>query len=627
MSRFKENEKVQRALRRERDFTAAVLSTSGALVIVLDRDGRIVRFNEACERLAGFSFEEVRGKEFWELLLPPEEKEEVKQVFAELRAGLFPNKHENDWLTRDGGRRHIMWSNTALLDEAGAVEHVIGTGIDVTEHKKADEALRKSELKYRQVVENLHEGIWLIDAESNTTFVNDRMAEMLGYSVQEMEGRHLFSFMDERGIKISERNLERRRQGIKEDHEFELLRKDGSRIYTLMLTSPVLDDEGNYSGALASVQDITERKRAEESLRKAHAELERRVEERTAELRRALDSVARLKDRLEAENIYLRDEIRSTHGHEEIVGESPAIREVLYKIDQVAGTDASVLILGETGTGKELIAHAVHRRSSRRDKPLVKVNCAALPATLIEDEMFGHEKGAFTGAISSRAGRFELADGGTLFLDEISELTPELQAKLLRVLQDGRFEKLGSTVTQKVDVRVVTACNCDLERAVEGGSFRSDLYYRLGVFPLRIPPLRERREDIPLLVWHFVNKKQGDLGTAVASIPDGVMNALRSYAWPGNVRELENVIERALILSPGEELRLYESLVGGASAAVSGQTFLPLKEVERAHILGALEKCNWKVKGRNNAAERLGINPSTLRDRMKKLGIERQSLS
>jgi formate hydrogenlyase transcriptional activator len=615
----------ENAMPRERELGSAVFSTSSALVIVLDREGQIVRFNRACEKLTGFTFAELRGELFWDHLLIPEEIEPVKAVFAELRAGQFPNEHQNYWVTKRGARRLIMWSNTALVDERGAVEHVIGTGIDVTERWEAQAALKESERKYRQVVESLHEGIWLIDEAGHTCFTNNRMAEMLGYTAQEMAGRHLFSFMDERGKKICENNLARRKQGIEEDHEFELLRKDGTRVYTLMSTSPVRDEDGNYSGAIAGVLDITARKRAEKALQQAHAELERRVEERTGELRRALEEVARLKDRLESENLYLREEIRSTHGYEEIIGESLTLREVLYKVEQVASTDASVLLLGETGTGKELIAHAIHKGSPRSGEPLVKVNCAALPGTLIESELFGHEKGAFTGAHSTRAGRFELADGGTLFLDEISDIPLELQAKLLRILQDGRFEKLGATVTQEVNVRVITACNCNLEEAVARGAFRSDLYYRLGVFPIEIPPLRERREDIPLLVWHFINKKQSNLGRSIERVPADVMEALQAYVWPGNVRELENVIERALILSAGGTLSLDESFSSAAPAHAAIPASSSLRDVERAHILKVVEDCRWRVKGKNNAAERLGINPSTLRDRMKRLGIVRRT--
>ena len=350
---------------------------------------------------------------------------------------------------------------------------------------------------------------------------------------------------------------------------------------------------------------------------KQEVESRRRVE---ADLRLALDEVAALKDRLEAENLYLQEEIRSHF--EEIVGDSEVMRKVLYKVEQVAATDATVLILGETGTGKELIARALHRLSPRRERPLVKVNCAALPASLIESELFGHEKGAFTGALSRKSGRFELADSGTLFLDEIGDLPLELQAKLLRVLQEGEFERLGGAKTMKVDVRILAATNRDLERAIVEGTFRSDLYYRLTVFPVELPPLREREGDIPLLVRHFIGRKRGKFGSRVEKVTREAMERLAGYPWPGNVRELENVIERALILSSGATLHLEESFAAVKTPAESPES---LAELERLHIHKILEACDWKIKGRGNAAERLKIAPATLRGRMKKLGLRRPS--
>jgi formate hydrogenlyase transcriptional activator len=307
-----------------------------------------------------------------------------------------------------------------------------------------------------------------------------------------------------------------------------------------------------------------------------------------------------------------------------IVGRSPALQHVLHRAEQVAPTDATVLILGETGTGKELLARALHRRSRRHARPLVTVNCAALPGMLIESELFGHEKGAFTGAVSRQLGRFELADGGTLLLDEIGELPLELQAKLLRVLQEGAFERLGASTTRKANVRVLAATNCDLAQAVSEGHFRADLYYRLNVFPIRMPPLRERREDIPLLVWSYIRQSQLRLEKRIERIPQRLMAALTAYPWPGNVRELHNVLEHALILSPGPTLMLDGiELAATTHLEVTGQT---LAEVERAHICSVLEACAWRIKGVNQAAERLGLKPSTLRSRMKKLGIVRPTI-
>jgi transcriptional regulator with GAF, ATPase, and Fis domain len=317
-------------------------------------------------------------------------------------------------------------------------------------------------------------------------------------------------------------------------------------------------------------------------------------------------------------------DLQTASGFAGIVGRSPALQQVLHRVEQVAPTDATVLILGETGTGKELLARALHRRGRRQARPLVTVNCAALPGMLIESELFGHEKGAFTGAVSRQLGRFELADGGTLLLDEIGELPLELQAKLLRVLQEGAFERLGASATRKVNVRVLAATNRDLAQAVCEGRFRADLYYRLNVFPLRMPPLRERREDIPLLVWSYIRQSQLRLGKRIERVPPRLMAALTAYAWPGNVRQLHNVLEHALIMSPGPTLVLDErELAATPHLRAAGQT---LAEVERAHICSVLEACAWRIKGESQAAERLGLKPSTLRSRMKKLGIVRPTV-
>jgi formate hydrogenlyase transcriptional activator len=337
-----------------------------------------------------------------------------------------------------------------------------------------------------------------------------------------------------------------------------------------------------------------------------------------AELLAQLAEIRQLQARLEAENVYLREEVAPAAGFADIVGQSPALQTVLAQVAQVAPTPTTVLLLGETGTGKELLARAIHDRSPRRDRALVKVNCAALPPTLIESELFGHEKGAFTGATATRLGRFELADKGTLFLDEIAELPLELQPKLLRVLQDGEFQRVGGTRTFKVDARIVAATNRDLVRAVGEGRFRNDLYYRVATFPIHVPPLRDRREDIPLLVWSLIERRQTALGRRIDTIPTRVMDALTRYDWPGNVRELLNVIERALILSPGPALRLEESL-----AAPTRRTPDRRDENEREHILRILERCRWRINGEGNAAVVLGLEPSTLRSRMQKLGIRR----
>jgi transcriptional regulator with GAF, ATPase, and Fis domain len=340
-----------------------------------------------------------------------------------------------------------------------------------------------------------------------------------------------------------------------------------------------------------------------------------------AALRASLAEIQRLNRRLTADNVCLKEEIKTFHDFDEIVGESAVMREALERLTQVAPLNCAVLLLGETGTGKELFARAAHERSRRQSRALIRVNCAALPPSLIESELFGHEKGAFTGAVGMRQGRFELADGGTLFLDEIGDLPLDMQGKLLRVLQEGEFERVGSSHTRRTNVRVIAATHRDLEAAVDNGEFRADLYYRLSVFPIHVPPLRERRDDIPSLVWFFIHSHQRELARHVTRVPADVMTALSHYDWPGNVRELENVVERALIRSTGDTLQLDASFGDRArDRALSASA--TLDEMQRVHIENVLRQCGWCINGRGNAAERLGLHPNTLRFRMKKLGIE-----
>jgi transcriptional regulator with GAF, ATPase, and Fis domain len=336
-------------------------------------------------------------------------------------------------------------------------------------------------------------------------------------------------------------------------------------------------------------------------------------------LQRAWSEIKRLKEQLEGENLYLREEIKLEHQHHEVIGQSEGIRRVLRSAEQVALTDSTVLLQGETGTGKELIARAIHSFSRRKDRPMVKVNCAALPATLVESELFGREKGAFTGALTREMGRFELAHGSTIFLDEIGELPLELQAKLLRVLQEGEFERLGSSKTIKVDVRVIVATARDLKAMARDGKFREDLFYRVSVFPIHIPPLRERREDIPMLVWHFVREIGRRMGRNVEDVRSSTMKSFQNYSWPGNVRELRNVIERHLITNAGP---IFQADLSGMDFP-QAELKRTMVAVEQAHISQVLKATSGKIRGAGGAAEILGMNPSTLESRMKKLGLSR----
>ena len=408
------------------------------------------------------------------------------------------------------------------------------------------------------------------------------------------------------------------------EHNFETI---GQKIMHLNARR-IHEDSKQTQMILLSIEDVTERE-----YYKRH--LEELVEKRTAEIsvareeaekgkqiaEAALSEIKKLKDQLEAERAYLQEEIKLEYNHENIIGQSDGINYVLYKVEQIARSDTIVLVLGETGTGKELVARAIHGLSLRKERALVKVNCATLPSNLIESELFGHEKGAFTGAHSKRLGRFEIADGATLFLDEIGELPIELQPKLLQVIENGEFERLGSSETIKVDIRIIAATNRNLEEEVRKGRFREDLWYRLNIFPITMPPLRDRINDITLLVDFYVKKISLRIGKSIEFIPTSVMNALQNYHWPGNVRELENVLERAVINSSGPKLRLVDELRAQQKDLSTPQK--TLEAVEREHIVRILEQTRWKVSGKNSAAEILGLNRSTLRARMHKFGIQK----
>jgi transcriptional regulator with GAF, ATPase, and Fis domain len=388
--------------------------------------------------------------------------------------------------------------------------------------------------------------------------------------------------------------------------------KEANQTQLIMLAIEDVTEREYYKRHL---EELVEKRTAELSVARQAAEISRQVTED------ALVEIRKLKDKLEVERAYLQEEIKLEYNHENIVGQSNAINYVFFKVEQIAGTDTNVLILGETGTGKELVARAVHGLSLRKDRSLVKMNCAALPSNLIESELFGHEKGAFTGAHSRRLGRFEIASGATLFLDEIGELPLELQPKLLRVIENGEFERLGSSDTKKVNVRIIAATNRNLEEEVRKGRFREDLWYRLNIFPITMPPLRDRMEDIPLLVSFYIDKISKRLGKSIEMVPVSVMDALQNYHWPGNVRELENVLERAVISSSGPKLRLVDELKKPHKEFPrSSRT---MEDVEREYITQVLEQVQWKVSGQNSASEILGLERSTLRARMRKLNIRK----
>ncbi len=390
------------------------------------------------------------------------------------------------------------------------------------------------------------------------------------------------------------------------------IERNSGQVKLILLSIEDATDREDQKNAL---EELVDRRTRELVIARIEAEEKRKITEA------ALTQVLQLKEQLFLERAYLQEEIKLENNHETIIGQSDVLKNVLHKVGQIASSNTTVLVLGETGTGKELIARALHNSSLRKKRALIKVNCATLPANLIESELFGHEKGSFTGSQSRHLGRFEIADGATLFLDELGELPMELQAKLLRVLQDGEFERVGSSQTIKVDVRIIAATNRNLEKEVRNGHFREDLWYRLNIFPITVPPLRDRRDDIPLLVAFYIKKITKRMGKSIEIIPEHVMNGLKEYHWPGNIRELENVLERAVINSSGPKLRLVDELRKPTkNVSTSAKT---MEAVERDHILEVLEMTNWKVSGKGGASEILDLDRSTLRARMLKLNIEK----
>ncbi|MEE4602472.1 MAG: sigma 54-interacting transcriptional regulator [Desulfobacteraceae bacterium] len=476
---------------------------------------------------------------------------------------------------------------------------------EITELKRFNDLLAAEKKILDEILDNLPGTFYIWDDRPQLIRWNKRHDEITEYSADDYVNMVPTDFFDEDEHQKVTAAVEKIFAEGEVTVEATLVTKSGKKIphvYTAVRTKM-----GDKPVLMGFAIDITERKKAEKQLRDALTEVEA------------------LRNQLEADCTYLGEEIKLMHDYGNIIGESEVFKYVLFSLEQIAPTDTTVLILGESGTGKELIARALHSRSRRKERPLIKVDCAGLPANLIESELFGHEKGAYTGAIEKRIGRFELADGATIFLDEIGDLPLVLQQKLLRVLQDGEFERLGSSQVKHTDVRVIAATNRNLKNDVSKGRFRDDLWYRLNVFPLSIPPLRERAEDIPLLVNWTIKRLQRRLGKHIKTVPSSVMDDLKAYPWPGNVRELENVIERAVIVTPGNMLQLAAPLESPTSTS-GNPPDAPIKilsEMEKEYILQALSKTNWNISGSGGAAELLGLNSSTLRGRMRKHDIRR----
>ena len=574
-------------------------------IIWHDAEGRIHRVNQAACRLLGYSQDALLGMTIAEIDPKFPVDRFKKEVWESSSQSV---KFETRHVRKDG--ETYPAEVTIYLVRTGETVYACLMFRDITERKKMEMALVENEKLLSAVLDHHFQLTGLLSADGILLNINQTALNLIAATESEVVGKLFWKLPWWFHSRHEQDKLKSALQLAREGSfvRFETTHKDfKGEIHSIDFSlTPLKDDHDRIRYLIPEARDITKLKKTQE------------------DLKQALKEVQALKVRLQKENIYLREEIKLDHNFGEIIGDSPKVKEMLDQVQQVAYTDTNVLILGETGTGKELIARAIHDLSSRRQGPLVKVNCAALPGNLIESELFGHEKGAFTGALSARVGRFELADGSTLFLDEIGDLPLELQVKLLRVLQEGEFERLGSTKTRRVNVRVISATNRNLYSLIQAGGFREDLFYRLNVFPINCPPLRNRKEDIPLLVRYFVEKYSIKTGTKIEAIPGSVVKAFQNYHWPGNVRELENIVERALVTAKGSVLEVgdwFHPKKEGTTAVSHTPT---MQEIEKQHICKTLEQTRWRVSGVGGAAEMLGLKPTTLEARMKKLGIKRK---
>lgn len=529
----------------------------------------------------------------------PEEREEIAKTIDNGLSKGEAYAIDCSIKTKSGKLKHLHATGKPFFDAGKKLTHLIGTVTDITDRKNMEKKLKFSDY----TIESFPDAIFWIDEKAKFYRVNSAASKALGYSKAELLGKTGSDINPDFTINKSQKIWSETRKT--QASVFETMhRKKNGDTFPVEITNNVFEYEGKEFRC-SIVRNISERLKKRQEILEALAEVER------------------LKNQLENENVYLKEEIKLSHNFDEIISQNKNYHKLLHQVEQVAHSDATVLITGESGTGKELLARAVHHLSGRKDRPLVKINCAALPTNLIESELFGHEKGAFTGAIARKIGRFELADKGTVFLDEIGELPLELQPKLLRVLQEGELERLGGTKTIQVEVRVIAATNRELEKEIINGNFREDLFYRLNVFPIHSPPLRERPEDIPLLVNHFVSKYSKKLGKKVKTISQKTMDRLTRYDWPGNIRELQNLVERGMIISQSNQLTIGDWLPNKAQK--NSNTLLSMEEMEKTHIIRALELTQGKVSGSNGAAQLLKMNAKTLDSRMRKFNIKHTS--
>lgn len=585
---------------------APVMATSIA------EDGAFLDVNDAM--LSRLDYDRVdmvghRPEEF----ATPESSERVRNELrpALRRTGKLENKPIS-FVTRSGEEVDCLTNAIVEFDREGEFLRTVAMYTEISDQARAN-------LKYRNLYRSTPAMLHTVDDKGLIVTVTDHWLQKLGYKREEVTGRPITDFFStaDRKKYADGSLLELIKQGAFNNLQRQMVTKNGQTIDLVMSAIPNRHDHNDFGHMLVASKDVTERNRAERKLRRTLAEN------------------ARLREELERERDYLREEVNVAMNFGRIIGTSAALRRMLKRVEAVAETPANVLVQGESGVGKELVAHAIHIRSSRATGPLVKVNCASIPKELFESEFFGHVKGAFTGAHRDRIGRFQLADGGTLFLDEVSEIPIELQGKLLRVLQENEFERVGDDVTRSVDVRVIAATNRNLEQLIVDGKFREDLFYRLSVFPVDVPPLRERGDDVVQLAQHFLEQTCKDFGREALTLTRAQAANLRAYQWPGNVRELKNVIERAVILSQGKVLRLDLSmpdLKPGTDEAQESEaasadilTDKEIKDLQKSNLIKALRQTNWRVSGAGGAAELLGVRPTTLADRMRTYKIKRPS--
>jgi formate hydrogenlyase transcriptional activator len=573
-----------------------IIDSTPALINTARPDGYHDFFNKTCLNYAGCSLEDLQGMK-WTASVHSEDVEGMVNAWRTSVASGEPFLYEARVRRADGQYRWMLHQKVAVRDEQENIVKWYGTSIDIDDRKHAEEAIREGETELRQILDMAPQHIVVWGRNGERLYANRVALDYLGLSLEEWRqfpGHDNYVHPDdtERLDGVFDRAVAR---ASADKLELRVRKNDGSYRWFLARFNPFRDEQGQITRWYVTGTDIEDRKQAEDALRR--------------------------------ENIALREEIDKASMFEEIVGTSPALKSVLSRISKVAPSDSTVLITGETGTGKELVARAIHRRSDRASRAFVSVNCAAIPRDLIASELFGHEKGAFTGATQQRLGRFELANGGTLFLDEVGELPAETQIALLRVLQEHEFERVGGTRPIRADVRVIAATNRDLEVAIHSGSFRSDLFYRLHVFPIEIPALRERREDIRLLVEYFIGRYARKAGKRITTVDKKTLRLLQSYSWPGNIRELQNIIERSVIVCETANFSVDESWLSEKLPAGKAESQLYLSEKvaaqEKEIIEAALRECQGRVSGPSGAAAKLGIARSTLESKIRSLKINK----